>query len=123
MHNAMLLVRKPPLRSAKDNRGHQPGPCPDGQGLRRPLRGAGLDRRVVRAARDPGGGQHRGGQLPPPAAADERLRRWHHVVIRRQRFPTKGKSLTARALSRYFAEDRKSTRLNSSHVAISYTVF
>src|SRR3712207_8142605 len=32
-------------------------------------------------------------------------------------------STTSRKLERYFVQDRKSTRLNSSHVNISYAVF
>src|SRR5690606_8669672 len=90
-----LTARPPPLL-----RGDRPAP-------RAGLRTAGRDRRLQpeTAART---ARHRPGDGPGPA---DRRRRRRHALLRRppRRPPRRG--------------DRKSTRLNSSHVQISYTVF
>src|SRR5690625_2963195 len=69
--------------------------------------------------------------LKPFLARDERL--WAYLThtiglnYSRSRWPiddSKDQQRTAQFISRhFFASDRKSTRLNSSHVAISYAVF
>src|SRR5439155_20882764 len=65
-----------------------------------------------RAAR-PGTPRRRG-----PSVEPSRRRGW-----RGRRRRGRGRSTSSRALSDDLAQDRKSTRLNSSHVAISYAVF
>jgi hypothetical protein len=59
------------------------GPVRDGRVLRRAVRRARLDRRVVPPPGDPGGGQRRGGQLPPPAAPHAGVRLGHPVQLGR----------------------------------------
>ena len=71
-------------------RGHQHGPGRDGRVLRRALRRAGLDRRVVLPRRDARGGQRRDRQLPPPAADDPGVRHRHLVLLRRAAVPGQG---------------------------------
>src|SRR5439155_26697320 len=57
-------------------------------------------------------------QVTPRALARRWDERWHQVVV-----PQLLRDLTESEPARRTLEDRKSTRLNSSHVAISYAVF
>ncbi len=69
-------------RNLRDHRrGHQQGPGRDCRVLRRALRRAGLDRRVVLPRRDARGGQRRDRQLPPSAADDPGVRHRHSVLV------------------------------------------
>ena len=71
-------------------RGHQHGPGRDGRVLRRAVRRAGVDRRVVLPRRDARGGQRRDRQLPPPAADDPGVRHRHPVLLGRAAVPGQG---------------------------------
>jgi hypothetical protein len=70
-----------------DRRGHQHGPVRDVGIVRRLLRHAGVDGRVVPHRGGTRGGQRRDRQLPPPAADDPVVRHRHPVVVRRAEVP------------------------------------
>ena len=109
-------------RNLRDHRrGHQQGPGRDGRVLRRALRRAGLDRRVVLPRRDARGGQRRDRQLPPSAADTRAFGTGTLSSSDGQRFPVKGKSLTARHLSRYFARGQDLSTY--THVSDQHSTF
>jgi TnpA family transposase len=75
---------------------------------------------VVPPGRNATGGEHRAGQLPPPPPPGPTLGRGHPVVLRRPALPQRGKSTTARALSRYFLDEGTTTY---THVADQHATY
>ena len=76
---------------------------------------------MVLPRRDARGGQHRDRQLPPPAPDDPGVRTGTLSSSDGQRFPVKGKSLTARHLSRYFARGQGISTY--THVSDQHSTF
>jgi Tn3 transposase DDE domain len=99
---------------------HKPGVARDGLVLRHSARRAGLDRGVVHPGGDAARGEHRAGQLPSQTADDDHVRVRHAVVLGGQRFPTRGKSITARHLNKYFVSEGIST---CTHVSDQHSTF
>ena len=99
---------------------HQPRTDPDGGRVRDLLRHPGLDRRVVRAGGDAPRREPGADSATTRAAADRGLRGGTLSSSDGQRFPTRGKSVTARALSRYFAHEGLSTY---THVTDQHTTY